>query len=274
MWIQKHSWRGSYPRLLEISTDGLCTRRLNGELTNRWRLADVISVEAVGLTMTVLFAGEGWCGCCTRTSLRCSLPAEADATAIRLAIVNQLAHDPSHFLETKLQEEEREKVVEEQDAVAAESVAETEALTVLQGVVDGTCCLASGDHSWSVYHGARGQGRFCDRCYACQNGQGRLAWRIQPALPADQSPSATAILQVWRAELARCAAGGCLSGGTHDWMDAKDSTLRLTGPGRCCQKCGLVENSAGRVLIPPNAVGLFGLPQTATYRGDETRWRT
>ena len=78
--------------------------------------------------------------------------------------------------------------------------------------------------------------------------------------------------------------GGCIAGGEHQWIDVRKTLVRLTGEGRCCEKCGLVEScttalektlgSENKVLCLPNLIGRFGPAVSKEYRrmyggGDE-----
>ena len=190
------------------------------------------------------------------------------------------------------------------------SLEEQEAAEALMQVSEGSLCLASlsdpspgarsattatatgevplaaddrSGHVWRNYDGQRGSGRCCERCLMCQDTACQVTWRISPALPPlapGETPSAARLLMLWRTELERCtgAADGCIAGGAHEWVDASETELRLTGPGMCCRRCGLVRDSAKpgvgqlkqRTLVLPNMLGQFGpaIRSLKAYRGD------
>ena len=192
---------------------------------------------------------------------------------------------------------------------------------VLVDISDGSLCLAraslgggtkggssattasarSGDeeppdaHAWRQYDGQRGSGRACEDCFMCQDVQGGITWALRPPPPpppppprggvAPPPPSAVGIFASWRAELDRCTThGGCIAGGAHDLIDASATEIRLTGPGHCCRKCGMVvdaksvggdgclvaEPSQRRILVLPNMLGQFGpaIRSLKAYRGE------
>ena len=137
-------------------------------------------------------------------------------------------------------------------------------------------CLADGEwHSWWDYVGQHGSGRCCERCLMAQDSSEKTVFKLRPRC-VSATPTAVAILESWRAELARVTtAGGCVAGGEHSWVDVKKTLVRLTGEGRCCEKCGLVESGdaaaegapkAMVVLCLPNMMGLFGPAISKEYR--------
>ena len=145
------------------------------------------------------------------------------------------------------------------------------ALAELEEIVAGNCCLSTQEHSWIEHSGMRGSGRACEHCFMVQDTKCRVVWSLQPRCDVAE-PSALDILEVWRTELARVTAGGCIAGAEHSWVDVKQTGIRMTADGRCCEKCGLVEagtEGAGSRLILPNLVGIYGIPTTATYRGQD-----
>lgn len=187
---------------------------------------------------------------------------------------------------------------------------------ILMEVSDGTLCLARASlgggtdgssakvssaadggedppdaHAWRQYDGQRGSGRACEHCLMCQDAHGGITWALRPPPPpphggaAPSPPSAVAIFAAWRAELDRCTArGGCIAGGAHDLIDASATELRLTGPGLCCRKCGMVvdsksvggdgvlvaDSSQRRIIVLPNMLGQFGpaIRSLKAYRGE------
>ena len=146
---------------------------------------------------------------------------------------------------------------------------ESAALATLMAIEGGDACLAGGEHTWCEYNGTRGSGRICTACLTVQDAKGGLVWRVGPTLPAHVEPTATALLALWQRELARCGSGGCISGGEHAWVDATQSAVRLSGPGRCCSRCGaVVDVASGRAVVRPNLLGRFGPPTTPAYRGE------
>lgn len=164
---------------------------------------------------------------------------------------------------------------EQDDGDGDENMApeEIEALAILQAIDttdprgEGSHCLAALQHRWIEYDGARGTGRTCEHCFTCQDSRGEWAWRIQPPLPPGEEVKATIILKLWQNELARCTAGGCIAGGEHEWIDVKDTQLRLNCAGKCCQKCGVVNNESGKMMLRPMLFNIFGPPTVPTYRG-------
>ena len=215
-------------------------------------------------------------------------------------------------------------------AEAIPSDEEKRAAIALMKVSDGALCLAcvradgtpagnggcpsdegGSGHVWRAYDGQRGSGRGCELCLMCMDLSSRITWRISPSLPPSPSvpppvagrasaaaaaaaaASATRLLALWRTELARVtSSSGCIAGGEHVWMDASSTELRLTGPGLCCKRCGLVCDaataapaaaaapgpapSAGmmvqgrRVIVLPNMLGQFGpaIRSLKAYRGE------
>ena len=187
---------------------------------------------------------------------------------------------------------------------------EDAATALLMAVSEGSLCLAAvvlpstgsaltpegmeaASHVWRNYDGQRGSGRCCEKCLMCQNTAAEITWALRPPPQADSSlpPSALSIFAAWRAELERCTVGGgCIAGGAHDFIDAANTEIRLTGPGLCCKRCGLVVDAksvnegagAGhgkktlveplqrRILVLPNMLGQFGpaIRSLKAYRGE------
>ena len=166
-------------------------------------------------------------------------------------------------------------------ATAASSTvtAEEAAVQQLRLIEDGSQCLAGGEHCWRDHEGQTGLGRACERCLRTEDTQckpTRVVFKIQPQCECTQ-PTAVSILELWRAEMKRCSIdGGCVAGGEHCWVDVRKTLVRLTGDGRCCQKCGLIESVVSplvaalgekpAILCLPNLIGLFGPPIPPEYR--------
>ena len=147
---------------------------------------------------------------------------------------------------------------------------EAMALESLKLINDGTRCLSGNEHSWWQHDGQFGSGRGCERCFMSHDSKGNVVFKIQPRLPeSSATPTATAILARWREELKRCQDGGCVAGGEHAWIDVRQTLMRLTGEGRCCERCGLVMSASesGDVLCLPNMIGKFGPSIPKEYRG-------
>lgn len=145
------------------------------------------------------------------------------------------------------------------------------ALAELEQIVAGNSCLSREEHSWMEHSGQRGMGRACGRCFMVQDTKCRVVWKLQPQCDIAE-PSASDILELWRTELARVRAGGCIAGAEHSWVDVQQTGIRMTAEARCCEKCGLVQagkEGDGGPLILPNLVGIYGIPTTATYRGQD-----
>ena len=152
---------------------------------------------------------------------------------------------------------------------------EASALRALEHIADGSWCLAGGQHCWHEHEGQHGTGRACERCYLTQDFRSKqVVFKIQPHCqpsPSAEPPTASEILACWRTELQRVQAGGCLAGGDHSWVDVRKTLVRLTGEGRCCEKCGVVESCVdgsehGRILCLPNLMGHFGPQVSKEYR--------
>jgi hypothetical protein len=163
---------------------------------------------------------------------------------------------------------------------ASEADAEAVALAKLSHIADGSQCLLADDtcwpeHRWVSHEGIHGEGRACERCFMTQATRPsiEILFKIQPTIcESAEPPTAVGLLSLWRAELDRVRAGGCIASGEHRWVDVQRTLVRVTGAGgRCCDKCGVVRSVGGgageaAVLLLPNLVGRFGPPISKEYR--------
>ena len=83
----KRSWRGTYARVVHVSSMWLTTHRPDGGLTNKWSLrSDVLAVEQKGTTLIAQLAPR-YCTCgLAAPRLTLELPTEEIAAALRAAI--------------------------------------------------------------------------------------------------------------------------------------------------------------------------------------------
>jgi hypothetical protein len=160
----------------------------------------------------------------------------------------------------------------------AQSSEEGNALRILHGIEEGRACLAGGTHSWCTHEGQHGSGRACERCFTVEDMRckpSKVVFRIRPQCE-DAQPTAAKILDLCRTELRRVDDGGCIAGGEHAWVDVRKTLVRLTGEGRCCERCGLVESivtpleqalgATNTRLCLPNLIGRFGPAVPKEYR--------
>ena len=161
----------------------------------------------------------------------------------------------------------------------AQPTEEKVALETLHGIEEGIECLGGGRHGWCLHEGQHGFDRACEKCYTVEDIRckpGKVVFRIRPRCE-DAQPTAAKILKSYRLELERVNQGGCIAGGDHEWLDVRKTLVRLTGEGRCCSKCGLVESCVTPLeqalgatnvrLCLPNLIGRFGPAVPKEYRG-------
>ena len=220
--VTKHSWHGSYPRLLELTRVGLETREPeSNRCTNSWLFSDVLCVAAVGeqLTLTMLKKNHNnsvLCCLSNHIKLLCSFESVQAAAVACRNIEHALMHgyDASTGWRHAHGGTSRVSLVEPPASASARAApsaasatsrtnpaqpgrrggggsagaeaAEEDEFEVLQKVLDGTRCLAGGGpHLWRTYDGNRGSGRCCERCFMCQDQQCNVLWRVSPALPEE-----------------------------------------------------------------------------------------
>ena len=221
--VTKHSWRGAYPRLLELTRAGLETREPeSNRCTNSWLFSDVLAVAAVNdqLTLTMLKkSGDNSPLCClsNQVKLLCSFESTQAASIACRNIEHALMHgyDASTGWRQEDGDSRRSLTRTSPSAPASARAAQAPAANaasqknsaqplrrggggsggegededefeVLQKVLDGTRCLAGGGpHLWRTYDGNRGSGRCCERCFMCQDAQCNVLWRVSPALPEE-----------------------------------------------------------------------------------------
>ena len=256
--VTKHSgaFRGNYSRLLEITRGGLLTRDPeSGKVTNEWLFSDVLAVAAAGsrVNLQLVAAKNALCSLCANTKLICSFDSAQAAEAVAHNIQQAMLHG---YDESRMRRQETsdalvpasappppaaaaaepartargvEEALEEAPSKALDAAAA--AAAELQKVLDGSSCLAGGEHVWRKYDGQRGSGRCCERCFMCQDALLHVMWRVSPAL-SDAAAAAgepRAVLASWKGELSRVTSGnGCIAGGEHAWLDSNMTMLRLT----------------------------------------------
>ena len=83
----KRSWRGTYARVVQVSSMWLTTHRPDGLLTNKWSLrSDILAVEQTGVTLVAHLAPRN-CTCgLVAPLLTLELPSEEIAASLRATI--------------------------------------------------------------------------------------------------------------------------------------------------------------------------------------------
>ena len=158
---------------------------------------------------------------------------------------------------SSLEEDAEKLAAKKQAAAAAEALAAAEAE---KARLHAGGCPAGAEHEWQWHTGAHGTGRACLKCLEVQ----------------DTASSKT----VWSCssddERSRILAGGCPSRSLHQYGGLGSGPAELSplehawtqgsdvakggqkGSGRMCTRCGLTEDSSGKVILLPQLLGAFG----------------
>ena len=158
---------------------------------------------------------------------------------------------------SSLEKDAEKLAAKKQAAAAAEALAAAEAE---KARLRAGGCPAGAEHEWQWHTGTHGTGKACLKCLEVQ----------------DTASSKT----VWSSssddERSRILAGGCPSGSLrqygglgsgpaelspleHAWTQGSDVALDgRKDSGRMCTRCGLTEDSSGKVILLPQLLGAFG----------------
>ena len=209
-------------------------------------------IEAVRCMLTVAHDQRA-----TASELLCETAFYGAATKLRdarpdLAELSSLEEDAEKLAAKKQAAAAKLKAASTAEALAA---AEVEKARIRAGG-----CPAGAEHEWQWHTGTHGTGRACLKCLEVQ----------------DTASSKT----VWSCssddERSRILAGGCPSRSLHQYGGLGSGPAELSplehawtqgsdvakggqkGSGRMCTRCGLTEDSSGKVILLPQLLGAFG----------------